>query len=124
MFLRKNSGNKRVLLNEMKVADFLSQKGFNIIDTEHMTAKDVIQHILEASIVIGVEGSQINPAIYGLRESGTILALQPPDRFSTAHKEFTDCLGLRYGFLVGDPGLGGFTIEFNSLAQLLDKIIR
>lgn len=122
MFLRKQSGNKRVLVNELEVADFLRSQGFIVIDSEMLTATDIMRQVLEAKIVIGVEGSQLTPAIYALSETGTILTLQPPDRFSTCHKEYTDCLGMHYGFLVGDQVEGGFQINISALSKLLDKI--
>lgn len=122
MFLRKQSGSKRVLVNEMEVANFLRSQGFIVIDAEMMTATDVMRQVLEAKLVISVEGSQLVPAIYGLSETGTILALQPPNRFATSHKEFTDCLGMHYGFLVGDQVENGFQINISALSKLLDKI--
>ena len=121
MFLRKGSGSNRLLVNEMEVADFLKNQGFVIIDAESLTASEVMSEVLGARIVVGVEGSQLTPAIYALGDSGIILTLQPPDRFSTCHKEYTDLLGLRYGFMVCDPAPNGFKVNMNTLAKLLEK---
>jgi len=57
-----------------------------------------------------------------LRSTGIILALQPPDRFSTCHKEYADLLGSRYGFLVCDSAPNGFKVNINTLAGLLEKV--
>lgn len=122
MFLRNGSGSNRLLVNEMEVADFLKSQGFAIIDAEALTGREVMSAALGANVVIGVEGSQLTPAIYALGDSGIILALQPPDRFSTCHKEYTDLLGMRYGFLVGDPVRDGFKVNIDTLARLLDKV--
>jgi capsular polysaccharide biosynthesis protein len=122
MLLRKGARGSRFLVNEMEVADFLKSQGFIVIDAETITAHEVMSQVLGAKVVIGVEGSQLTPAIYGLDDSGIIIALQPPDHFGTCHKEYTDLLGMRYGFLVGDPTPDGFKVNINSLAKLLDEV--
>ncbi len=122
MFLRKASGIKRILVNEMEVANFLESQGFIIVDAEAVTATEVMRQVLGAKVVIGVEGSQLTPAIYAISATGAILTLQPPNRFSTCHKEYTDLLGMRYGFLVGDPVSNGFKVDINTLAKLLEKV--
>ena len=122
MFLRKGSGSNRVLVNEMEVAEFLKSQGFTVIDAETITASEVMSEVLGAKVVIGVEGSQLTPAIYALDDSGIILALQPPDRFGTCHKEYTDLLGMRYGFLVGESVPGGFKVNIDDVAKLLERI--
>jgi hypothetical protein len=122
MFLRKGSGSKRLLVNEIEVAEFLKSQGFTVIDPETITASEVMSEVLGARVVIGVEGSQLTPAIYALDDSGVILALQPPDHFGTCHKEYTDLLGMRYGFLIGDSVPGGFKVDIGDLAKLLEKV--
>jgi hypothetical protein len=122
MFLRKNSGQRRFLINEMEVADFLRGQGFIIIDAEKASVEEIARQALGAKVVIGVEGSQLTQGFFMMSDTGTILALQPPDRFSTIHKDFTDSLGMRYGFLVGDQVPSGFTVNIDHLAMLLEKV--
>jgi hypothetical protein len=122
MFLRKSSGIKRLLVNEMEVADFLKTQGFIILDHEQMTVTEIARQVLGAKIVLGVEGSQLLHGLYSMSDTGTIVALQPPYRFSTIHKDFTDCLGMRYGFLVGDRVPEGFSINLDNLTRLLEKV--
>jgi len=48
--------------------------------------------------------------------------LQPPDRFNNVFKDYTDCLGLNYSFVVGHPVAGGFEIRIEDLVRTLDIV--
>jgi hypothetical protein len=49
--------------------------------------------------------------------------LQPRDRFARAYKDFADRLNLRYGFVVGQRSAGGFTIQRDELARMVDLLV-
>lgn len=122
MLLRGDSGNRRSLLNEQEVAEFLSKQGFTIVDPQKTSAKEIVLQTLGAKIVVGVEGSQLVHGLFTLGEAGTILTLQPPYRFNNVYKDYTDCLGLKYGFIVGKQVADGFEISIEDLARTLDAI--
>jgi hypothetical protein len=78
---------------------------------------------LNANIVIGVEGSHLSHSIYPIKDGGSIIVLQPPNRFSMVLKDFTDCLDMNFGFLVGTEKEGGnFEINIQRLDELIDKV--
>jgi hypothetical protein len=58
-----------------------------------------------------------------MADDGAFLVLQPPDRFALNYKELTDCLDMRYAFLVGDPSSSGFTVPLGDLQQILDRLL-
>lgn len=122
MFLRGSSGAQRFLLNENEVAHFLQKQGFTIIDPQQTPAKEIVLQAIGAKIIVGVEGSQLSHGLFTVEDGGAILALQPPYRFNNVYKDRTDCLGLRYGFLVGKEIDQGFEISLDDLARTLDKI--
>jgi hypothetical protein len=122
MLLRGNSGVKRSLLNENEVAEFLSSQGFTIIDPQKISARELALQTLGAKICVGVEGSQLTHSLFTLREDGVILTLQPPYRFNNVYKDYTDCLGLKYSFVVGKQVANGFEINIQDLARTLDAI--
>lgn len=122
MLLRGNSGNQRSLLNENEVAEFLSDQGFTIVDPEKTSAREIVLQTLEAKIIVGVEGSQLVHGLFTIGEEGVMLTLQPPYRFNNVYKDYTDCLGLKYSFVVGKQVVNGFKVSIEDLARTLDKI--
>lgn len=122
MFLRKASGVQRSLMNEPAIAQFLQARGFTILDAESMSAAEIVQKTLGARIVVGVEGSQLVHGLFPMSDNGVMLTLQPPYRFNNVYKDYTDCLGLRYAFVIGNPIADGFEIDIDDLARILDAI--
>ena len=119
---RGRTGELRLLQNEDEVEALLRRRGFEVVDPAVDSAHDIARASLNARIVVGVEGSHLAHAIYTVADDGAFLVLQPPDRFSLAYKEFTDRLGIRYAFLVGDRTPDGFTMPLDDLQRLLDQL--
>ncbi|MBF2047887.1 MAG: glycosyltransferase family 61 protein [Leptolyngbya sp. IPPAS B-1204] len=122
MFLRKSSGVRRWLVNETEVAAFLQKQGFVILDAESLSVAEIMRQVLGARLVIGVEGSQLVHGLFAMADGGTLLTLQPPNRFNNVHKDYTDCLGMNYAFVVGNPEANGFSICLEDLAKMLDRL--
>lgn len=122
MFLRGASGVRRLLVNESEVAAFLKQQGFAVLDAETLSVAEIVRQTLGAKIVVGVEGSQLVHGLFAMAEGGTMLTLQPPDRFNNVHKDYTDCLDMNYAFVVGNPEPNGFSINIEDLAKTLDHL--
>jgi capsular polysaccharide biosynthesis protein len=100
----------------------LLERGFRVIDIAQMGAEAIARQALDAPIVVGVEGSHLSHAIFAAHDDATFLVLQPPHRFSMSYKEYTDRVGMRYAFLVGDPAPDSFTISIDDLNRLLDIV--
>ena len=122
MFLRGTSGVQRLLVNEDEVAEFLKNRGFAIINPSRMSASEIVRQTLGAKLIVGVEGSQLTHGLFSMADDGTLLTLQPPYRFNNVYKDYTDCLGMKYAFVVGKEVADGFEINLEDLARTLDKI--
>lgn len=122
MLLRGDSGVKRLLVNENEVAEFLANQGFVIINPAKQSVSEIASKILGAQIIVGVEGSQLMHGLFSMQEHGTLLTLQPPYRFNNVFKDYTDCLEMKYAFVVGDPDPNGFKISLVTLDKTLNKI--
>jgi capsular polysaccharide biosynthesis protein len=123
VFLRRgSSGAARPLANSHEVEAFLTRQGYQIVDPEHLTAEEILRSISGARIVLGVEGSQLVHGLFHMADNATLCAIQPPKRFTNLHKDFTDCMGMQYGFLVGDPSDDGFALSLPRLERFLDKV--
>lgn len=120
---RGQTGEARILSNETALEDTLRAQGFDVVEPAKLTAEEIARRTLDAPIVISVEGSHISHVAYSMARNGTLLVLQPPDRFAMAFKEFTDRVGIRFAFFVGDPAKGGFQIDLASFARFLDRIM-
>lgn len=124
VFLRRGSaGEPRQLVNEAALAEFLTARGFDIIDLDGTDVLDIARRTLDAPVVIGVEGSHLSHAIYSVADTGAFLVIQPPDRFALPYKEFTDRLGLTFGFVVATAAEGGFAVDLDDIRWTLDRLL-
>ena len=120
--LRGRSGVARILVNEDQVAQYLLSTGFKIIDPQRQSAGDMMALIRGARIVVGVEGSHLAHGLFSMAPEGTLLVLQPPYLFNNVHKDYTDCMDLKYAFMLGDACDGGFKISMDRLKKTLELI--
>ncbi len=116
------AGARRVLSNEAELEGILRQRGFTVIDPMKTSALEVARHSLDARLVVSIEGSQVSHAIFSMADDAALVLLQPPDRFGMQYKEFTDAMGMRFGFVVCDPVDDGFKVDIDELLRLLDSI--
>ncbi|MDX2230039.1 MAG: glycosyltransferase family 61 protein [Leptolyngbyaceae cyanobacterium bins.349] len=124
LLLRGKSGVKRLLVNEQEVAAFLRDQGFVCLNVETLSAQEIVQQSLGASIVVGVEGSQLVHGLLTMADGGALITLQPPYRFNNPYKDYIDCFdtGIRYGFVVGQAAPDGFEIDLHDLARTLERV--
>lgn len=121
--LRGNSGDKRQLLNEHEVIEFLKKKDFNIVNPEKESVDQIISKC-RVDILIGVEGSHLSHFNYSGNDQGAIIAIQPPDRFNNVYKDYADCVDMTYGFIVGNRHSSGcFTVDIGGLDDILNQVV-
>ncbi len=122
MLRRGTLGVQRMLTNEADLEQFLKTQGFTIIDPERLSAEEIVRQVLGAKVVVGIEGSHMLHGVFSMADRGTLCILQPPYRFNNVLKDYTDCLDMRYAFVVGKHVPKGFMIELEDLARLLNQI--
>lgn len=123
VYLRRGrTGELRLLENEAQIEHTLANLGFEIIDQMALSAAEIARRTLDAPLVVAVEGSQLSHAIYSAAPDAVFVVLQPPTRFAMAYKEFTDRVGMRFAFLVGEQAAEGFTVSPSHLLRLLDLV--
>ena len=120
VFLRRSGGAARSLTNHEEIESAMEQRGFSIFDPMKGSVEEIAEHLCGAKLVVGVEGSHLSHALYAMADEGCLCVLQPPGRFMSILKDFTDCLGLRYAFVTGTEAGEGFSIDANNLNRLLD----
>lgn len=119
---RGQSGMVRSIVNEDELLEGLAAYGVTVLEPEAQ-GKAVLDACLDADLVITIEGSQAAHALYALKDGGSLLILQPPDRFYNPHVEWTRMLGMRYGIVVGEPAEGGMQIHLDEVLAMSERLI-
>lgn len=121
VYLRRGtSGVRRFLTNEPEVEHRLSRRGFTILDPTTTSVDELIQACVGSPCVVTVEGSALAHGLVTVAEGGALVAIQPPFRFNNLFKDYTDCLGLNYAFVVGQRAADGFRVDLDELERTLD----
>ncbi len=124
VYLRRGiAGEPRVLVNEPELEVALRAVGFDILDPEQLSAREIAERSLDAAVVVAVEGSHLSHAIFSAADQATFLVIQPPDRFALAYKEFTDRMDMRFALVVADPVEGGFAVALDEVHRLLEQLL-
>lgn len=118
------SRERRALLNAPDIERFLISQGARIVDPDNMSADEIVRELIGATLVFTTEGSQMAHAIYPMAEDGVLVTFQPPGRFNNIYKDYTDCMNMRYAFVVGTPQAGGFVIDTDEISRTLDLIAK
>ena len=123
MLMRGTTGTRRILVNEGEVADMARSRGMQVIEPAARPAHEVVEACRDASIILGVEGSQLSNGLLFMSRLGAVAVIQPPQRFVMVLKDTCDCIGLRYAFVVGDPvNATDFQVDVGELERILDRL--
>ncbi|WP_415768469.1 glycosyltransferase family 61 protein [Pseudomonas sp. LB3P38] len=121
--LRGGDGDLRFLRNEMELAEHLRKtRGFRIINPLKTDVPTIVATCAGARTVMGVEGSQLVHGVNVLPQGGSLLVLQPPNRFVSYFKYLTDRDNQNFGFVVGTPEGDGFKIDIQEVERTLDLL--
>lgn len=124
VYLKRGSlGEPRLLVNEREIEQFCLGLGFVTVEPTKLSVEDIVRLTMDAPIVVSVEGSHMSHTLFTMANHASFVVLQPPDRFSTVYKEFTDCMGMRFAFAVGLPTSGGFTVPLDDMQRVLQLIV-
>ena len=82
----------------------------------------IVKTCAGARVVVGVEGSGLAHGILGLAPGGSLLVLQPPDRFVTVYKNTVEREGQHFAFVVGQPRGDGFYVDPAEVERTLDLL--
>lgn len=119
--LRGGTGELRLLHNEIQLAEHLrDHRGFRILDPAKTDVQTIVATCAGAHTVVGVEGSGLMHGILALQRGGSVLTLQPPDRFVRVYKDLTDRDHQHFGFVVGHAEGKGFHIDPEEVERTLD----
>lgn len=124
VYIRRGpSAEPRNIVNAPQLEARLEAEGVEIVTPEAGNA-DFLSRIVDASVIISVEGSQACHAIYALRDRGALLVIEPPDRFYPAAHEWMRILDMPCGLVIGEQAEGGFRVSPDEVMAMTDRLLR
>jgi hypothetical protein len=123
--LRGQAGDRRVLLNEMALAQQLAaRRGFKVLGPLASSVDEIVGACAGARVVAGVEGSQLVHGLVCMPPDAALLVIQPPHRVVSVLKLVTDRQGQTFGFVVASGGNDEFTVDADEVERTLDLLDR
>lgn len=121
VFLKRGAtGIRRLLVNEAAVEEWLATQGFETVDIAALDVEGIARSLLDAELVVSMEGSHLNHAHFMMRVGGAIVVLNPHDRFNATHFVVANSFGNRSANLVvhGDR-TAGYEASLDELERTL-----
>jgi hypothetical protein len=120
IYLRRgSSGIARIIADEVLLIDTLVQRGFEVLDTMSDLAT-ILRTLRAAKLVVSIEGSNINHFNFCAAQNCALIVLQPPDRFAAFHRHWAECVGVRFGFVVGKKRGQYYTFSATEILKTVD----
>ena len=124
VYLRRGrTGVPRPIQNEDEIVQFLMKRGFVVLDVETDSLSHIITTLLAAKIVVTIGGSHASHCIYSCQTNSGLIVLQPPDKFSGIYRDWAECAGFRFGYVVGMIGDSGYRFPVRDIAATIDLMV-
>jgi hypothetical protein len=121
--VRGASGEQRVLVNEMEIAQRLArERGFRVLDPAKTSVDAIVDACAGARVVAGIEGSQMSHGQIVQAPGSTMLALFPPDRVVSVMKMPADRDGQRFAVVIGEGRAREFKVSADEVLATLDLL--
>jgi|AntRauTorcE11898_2_1112593.scaffolds.fasta_scaffold18506_2 hypothetical protein len=118
---RGRQGAARDISNPDALETALSAAGVHFVEPG-IEGQDLVKEILDSEMIITVEGSQASHGLYCLADGGSMLILQPPERFYNPHHEWARLMGTSYGITIGEKDGTGFHIHPDEVLGMIDQL--
>ena len=124
VYLRRGqTGVSRPIQGEQLIIDALTKRGFVVADIATDLLEHIIRTLLKAKIVVSLEGSHIVHSVFAIPNHSGLLVLQPADQFRAVHRDWSECLGIRFGFVVGNAGSAGYSFSLSEILRTVDLLL-
>jgi hypothetical protein len=125
VYLKRGAdGVPRSIRNEDEIIRTLAASGFTVLDTASTPLEELLGTLVNARIVVSMEGSHIAHCVCSMPSDSGLLVLEPADRFSANQRLWTDCLGIRSGFVVGTLKETGYEFDPTEIRRTIDLLER
>jgi hypothetical protein len=124
VYLSRSTGpNTRDMNNRDAVETAMEQAGIRVVHPGSDPQR-LVDEMLDARMIITVEGSQAAHGAYMLQPGGAMLILQTPYRFYNPHHEWARLLGMHYGTVIGTPTEEGYDIDPSEVLHMMDRLLQ
>ena len=120
---RGRTGHARLIQNEDEIVKSLTKNGFSVVDVAATDREHVIATLMNAEIVVSIEGSHMSHCWFPSTGTHGLIALQPPDRFTAVQRGWAHCMSARFGFVVGDKRLNETYFSPSDILRVVDLMI-
>ena len=125
VYIRRGaSGVRRIVENEDEILETLVKRGFLIVDIESDSLERILEVLGGAKLVVSLEGSHCTHGIFSLPENSGLIVLQPPDRFLSWNRGWSECGNVRFGFVVGNVREAGYHFPISDILQTVDLMLK
>ena len=120
---RGQTGFPRLIQNEGEILEELVNRGFVVVDVGSDPLESILGTLVNAHLVISMEGSHIAHCNFAIPSGAGILTLQPSDRFIGVDRGRCECLGIRFGFVVGMRRDSGYYFSCSEILRTTELIL-
>jgi capsular polysaccharide biosynthesis protein len=121
VFLRRGeTGTARLIFDEETLVDFLAKNGFVILDLATDDLDLILRTLLQARLLVSMEGSHVTHCCFTLAQNCGLLVLQPSDRFTAVHRHWAARVHVQFGFVVGVAAASGYKFSDSEILQTVD----
>jgi capsular polysaccharide biosynthesis protein len=98
VFLKRGTeGQARRIANEEALAERLAREGFEVQEIGRARFDDLRQALLGADVMVSVEGSHLDHALFMMPTTASLIILNPPARFMTTVADMAIFCGIDCG---------------------------
>lgn len=126
VYLRRGDrGEKaRRLEGAARFEDELRGYGFRVVDHLEHSATELARELLDAEVVVSVDGSHVVHALMAMKAGGVVISLVEADRFTTNLAGIVDGFGMRNGLVVLEgTGSTGYRVDVAEVLRTLDRAL-
>ena len=122
VFIKRGStGVARAITNEDALIEALVARNWTILDIATASVAEMQRVLLGASVVVSIEGSQLDHAILAMPRGAAMVILVPQDRFLLRFVGLCRARGVRTGFVVIEGRLSdGYRTDLDEILRTVD----
>jgi hypothetical protein len=125
LYLRRGStGVFRPISNEDQLIQILLKQGFIVADIQSDSVEELLEKLVNAKIVVSLEGSHIAHCCFSLPEGAGLVVLSIPSKFTAVHRGWTEARSIRFGFIIGSETDDGYRYEPKEVLQTLELMFK
>jgi len=122
LYVTRRNAKVRRLINEDKIADYLSKRGFEVVALERLSQPEQIKRFAEAQVVVAQHGAGLTNLLYA-RETSVLEIMSDRDKL-IFYRLISESLGFPHMQLHMDGGNKNddVNLPLNHLAEALDEL--